>query len=398
MKTMKVFQLSLFAAAAVFAAGASAAPNQTVEAEGEAAMTGTDATAKIKATDEAKKNALRNAVEQVAGTMINADTLTANSTLVSDRVYSHAEGYVKHYELVGEPKVDSGVVSVKVKAEVATADLDKDMQAVRALITRLGNRKIVLLIQEQTVSPTDQVISSGVMGTELTDGFKSDGWTIIDPSYAAGEVKLNSGVNSLGSTEAKRIGQLTKSDYILYGSVAYRQQPTDKMFAGASLFMVTGEYQFTVFATDSGSQLANIAGKLTYNAREDKNISPTISYERTAFELTKKRGQEIMGEVRKAVVEYLSNAEQNGNRLAATVLGLSEYAAVQNFKKVLTAQITGVREVRPGNFGNGKAEFDVIFVGTSDEFAEKIGGKKFQGKNINVTGVTGNTVELTLAK
>ena len=42
-------------------------------------------------------------------------------------------------------------------------DLDKDLAAVKSLVQRYGNRKMVILLQEQTVSPTDQVISSGVM-------------------------------------------------------------------------------------------------------------------------------------------------------------------------------------------------------------------------------------------
>jgi hypothetical protein len=81
-----------------------------------------------------------------------------------------------------------------------------------------------------------------------------------------------------------------------------------------------------------------------------------------------------------------------------TVVGLPDYAAVQGFKKVLSQSVTGMRDVKPGSFGSGKAQFDVTFVGTTDELAEQLGGKSYKGKKVSVTGVSGNTVELTLAR
>jgi hypothetical protein len=234
------------------------------------------------------------------------------------------------------------------------------------------------------------------MASVLTDAFKKDGWTIIDPHFAAGKVKLGSGV---GPAEAKEIGELSKADYILYGNVNYKEQPNDGMIKGAPVYLISGEYHLALFATDSGSQLTDITGKFNSGTEDlGKQGTPLVSYQRTAFDITRHRGADVVTEVRGKVVAYLQSSQQNGNRVVMTVAGLSEYSAVQGFKRVLADSITGVRQVNPGSFGNGKAQFDITFVGSTDDLAERIGGKKFKGKTISVTGVTGNTVEVTLAK
>jgi len=387
---MKAHKLSVLAAA-LCSLGALAAPEYvTKEATGEAAIVDNN---RDRAFQDATHNALRNAVEQVAGVLVTGDTLTSNSTLVADRVYSHSEGYVKSYD-VTEKKEDKGVAVVTVRAKVGTKELDRDLQAVQALIRRFGNRSLVIVINEQTVHTDGSITTSGVVATVLTDGFKQDGWTILDPAFASGQITIGASVGGKGMDEAlvKKIGDISKADYFLYGQVAFRHQDPGQMLKG--LFPVTGEYQLSVFSTDSGSQLAQLAGKL---GLEGKDKPPTISYERTSHDLAIARGADILAQVRKAVIDYLSASEQNGSRLAMTVTGLAEYGAVQNFKKVL-GNIMGVRDVRPGKFGGGKAQFDVVFVGTTDDLADKLGSKKFQGKAVNVTGVSGNTIELTLGK
>lgn len=403
---MKALKLSaLFLAAFAFVAHAA---NDVVEKQvtGEAAIVNGD---EIRARDDAKRAALREAVEQVAGVMISADTLTANSQLVSDRIYANSAGYVQSYEQVGQAQKEGNVVRVTYKVKVGTAQLEKDVLAVKALINRFGSPRLVILTQEQAIDAKGVTTSSGVMSTVLTDGFKKDGWTILDPHFASGKLRLAPGA-TLGPTEVKEIADLSKADYIIYGNVNFRYQavtdsPMLNTATGASgggqlLFPVTGEYDLGVFATDSGSQLAKISGKFDCDMKNpdpSKRVSPLISYERTAYDITTKKGQDIVGNVRKAVLEYLRNAEQNGNRVVMNVSGLTEFAAVQNFKRIVS-QATGVREVKPGTFGHGKAVFDVVYVGETDALAEYLGGKKFKGHTISVTGVTGNTLELTLAK
>lgn len=397
MRTLKLSAILLLAGVAL-AARAEGPGIVVKEASGEAAIVNGD---KIKAKEDARKRALREAVAQVAGTMISSDTLASNSQLISDRIYANSAGYVRKYEVLSA-KEEANVMTVTVRAEVGTAELDKDLQAVRALINRFGNPRLVIITQEQTIAPDGTTTSSGVMASVLTEGFKKDGWTIIDPHFAAGKLRLTSGV-SVGAPEAKEIGTLTKADYILYGNVNYRQQPPPQMFVDATgksdMFLVTGEYEFTAFATDTGAQLGKIAGKLSGDLKDvtKAKISPTLSYERTAFDMSKAEATNVVAQMRSKAIEYLRDAEQNGGRVVMTVTGLPDFSSVSGFKRFLEAQ-SGVRNVERGEFSSGKAQFTVQYAGQPADLAERLESAKFNQKKLSVTGVTSNAVELVLGK
>jgi len=399
MKALKLTVLSWFLVATALAAGKQ--PDfVTQEATGEAAIVGGDTE---KAIRDARNAALREAVEQVVGVRVSAQTLAANNQLITDKILSRTDGYVRKYDIV-DRKEEEGVMKVTIRAQVGTGQLDKDLQAIQALVQQLANRKLVILLQEQTLTPQGESINTETLSAVLSEAFKSDGWTIIDPAFAMGKVRVQPGATTLSNTEAKEIGDLTKADYILYGTVIYRQQKPSKVAVSKDgtplVFALSGEYNLVVFETDSGDQLSNVAGKFA-STRDDLGEEGTVSvsYERTAHDIAKARGPQIVAEVRKPVAEYLQNALFNGNRVVMNVVGLADYAAVQGFKKVLAKELSsGLREMGQGRFDEGKARFDLLFVGTTDDMAEAVGGKTFKGKKVSVTGVSGNSIELTVAR
>ena len=365
----------------------------TKEAAGEAAIVGGNVD---RAAREAKEAALRSAVEQVAGVLVSSQSLAVNSQLVSDQVYSHSAGYVRSYEVLSQA-TDKGVVKVKVRAQVGTAELDRDLQAVQALVKRLQGRKLVILLQEQTIDDKGVTSTSGVTSTVLTDAFKRDGWTMIDPSFAAGKVKVASAV-SLGASEAKEIGTLSKADYILYGTVAFRDVPADGVLVQAgqprTAFPLTGEYDFGVFETSAGGQLAKVSGKL----RSEMSNMSINSRGESAYNLVKAKEGEITGEVRKAVIESLRASEQNGARIVVQVQNAGDFSTLQSFRQQLTVWSAGVRDVGSPQLAGGTGKLEVTYLGTAERLAEQINGKSLGKKKVSVTGVSGNALEVKLGK
>ncbi|MDY7231550.1 flagellar assembly protein T N-terminal domain-containing protein [Hyalangium rubrum] len=402
MKALKLTVVSWLLVATALAAGKQ--PDfVTQEVTGEAAIVAGDTD---KAVRDARNAALREAVEKVVGVRISAQTLTSNNQLIQDKILSRSDGYVRKYDIV-DRKEEGGVMKVTLRAQVGTTQLDKDLQAVQALIQQLGNKKLVILVYEQTVTPDQASITSQTMSTVLTEAFMKDGWTIIDPAFAMGKVRLQPGATALSNAEAKEIGDLTKADYILYGNVTYQQIAPNKKAWGEVddqgnqlLFFVSGGYDLSIFETASGSQLAKVSGGFDNkqnNVGEQGKL--TVSYERTAYEVARVRGEKVVAEVRTPVVAYLNNAFFNGSRVSMSVVGLTDYAAVQGFKKVLAKELSsGLRELGQGTFSGGKGQFDLTFLGTMDDLAEAVSGKTYKGKKVSVTGVGNSTIELTLAR
>ncbi|HYI01704.1 hypothetical protein, partial [Hyalangium sp.] len=360
------------------------------------------------AFQDAKNAALREAVEQVVGVLITSTTLTSNSQLVTDRILSKTDGYVRKHEVLKKEE-ERGVMKVMIRAQVGSGRIDKDLQAMQALVQQLGSRKLIILLHEQTVSSDGTSITSQTMSTVLTQAFAKDGWTILDPNFAMGKVRLEPGVTTLSDVEARELGDLAQADYILYGNVIYRHQPPgntgllpEKDQSGRQiLFFVSGDYSLSFFATDSGTQLTKVVGKFGHSTEDvgmHKKVRPGISYENTAREVTQERGDQVVQAVRAPVAEYLRNAMMNGSRVVVKLNGLSDYGAIQGFMKVLGQSLSGLREMGQVTIKDGKARFDLTVVGTTDTVAESVSGKTYKGKKVNVTGMSGNTIEITLAR
>ena len=365
------------------------------EGTGEAAVVGND---NDKAFNEAKERALRSAVEQAAGVKIDADTLTVNNQLVRDQVFANTSGYVKSFDIVSK-KNEKGVFTVVVKADVITDSLDKDIQAARSLVKRMGRPSLTIVVQEQTVPLSEKVImNSETIATVLTEAFKADGWDIKDAQALNKTLSLE-GAATLGATEIKKIQDLTQTQYVLYGKAALRHQDgKDFVYKDMPIFPVSGEYDLALAATDNGSQITKVSGKLQWNTSVQKSL-PTVSYERTAFDLVKYRKDEIVGPVRKAVLEHFRDQQVNGMEIMMSVSGLDSFGAAQQFQKSIET-IKGVKEAGPGAkpYEKGKATYKVMYLGSSSALAAAVETATFKKRKIEVTSVSGNTLDVSLGK
>ena len=83
---------------------------------------------------EATKAALRSAVEQVVGTMVDATTLVENDKLIEEEILSYSAGMIASSKIVGEPKKSAdGIYTVKVKASVKKTRLEGMLRSASAV-------------------------------------------------------------------------------------------------------------------------------------------------------------------------------------------------------------------------------------------------------------------------
>lgn len=376
------------------------------EAEGEAAIVDGNATAAVQKATEA---AVREAVQQAAGVILESDTVTANSQLVRDQIATHTRGYVHGYKVLSKKQAD-GVATVKVRVEVGRADLSRDLVAIRGLIKRLENKKLVVFLDETALRPDRTATHSSTMTTVLSQAFQKDGWTLIDPSFLMGKVELTSGVE-LGAQQLKRVmGNTHRADYVIYGNVKYiYEEPTGPlaqlMFVNGkqTVFPVNGTYELAVYATDNGSVIAKLSETFDdKNKGKDAAAHPfipeaSLSYDEAAMAAVKRSQGEILGKVRGKIVEYLKSAELDGRRIELKVSGIG-YAKWKRFLAELQAKDPSIRGTDNSHFDHGTALVDLRFVGTADELADRLSRTKFDKRALEVTSVSDGHVEATFAK
>lgn len=147
---------------------------------------------------EATKAALRSAVEQVVGTMIDATTLVENDKLIEDEILSYSAGMIASSKAIGEPKKsEDGIYTVKVKASVKKGRLQEKLRSASAvnvaldgadLFARMTAAKDNLadaeaMIKSVLAKHKDCIIAEAIPGT--------NGKSPIDLDPKTGEVFVN---------------------------------------------------------------------------------------------------------------------------------------------------------------------------------------------------------------
>ncbi len=122
---------------------------RTVTAEGVAAI---DRGALDTARDAAVKDAQKRAVEQAIGLMIDSQTQVENYQVISDKILSRIKGYITRYTVIGQNQ-DSGLLRVRINAEVSMGKLNEDLSAIGVLTGRMhkprtmgGTRPVLITI------------------------------------------------------------------------------------------------------------------------------------------------------------------------------------------------------------------------------------------------------------
>jgi len=88
-----------------------------------------------KDSDAALKNALRAAVEQAVGVLVDTETFVENDNLISDKILSLSRGFVSAYRPIGEPQTgEDGLVTVRIKAEVERTALRNRLKDAKVIV------------------------------------------------------------------------------------------------------------------------------------------------------------------------------------------------------------------------------------------------------------------------
>jgi hypothetical protein len=200
---MKTFKWVLLAALFPVFAFAQGATVVTVEGEGQSGFL--DARDSQTSFEEAKRRAERAAIEAAAGVRLQAQTLVVNNQLVKDEIMAHTSGFLKSSEVISK-NVDKSVWTVKVKAQVITENLDKEIAAARDLVKRIGRPTLLIIIQEQTVIADGKgVANTDNVAAVLADRFRADGWDLKDEKTLDKKALALEGAVTFGATEIKRI-------------------------------------------------------------------------------------------------------------------------------------------------------------------------------------------------
>ncbi len=373
------------------AAPAAAEETKVTEATGEAAIVGDVLAAKAAAKDDA----MRNCVQQVATTVVTAATETDQAQLLSDKIYSHSQGYIRKFDVLQE-KQEGNVWTIKARCEVSEGKLDEDLMAFGIAYRREGMPRIMVMIAEQAINATEasgwwqgggNAADLRVMENSFMDRMSKSGFTFVDPEVLAGKIKLEVVGADPNAQQAREIGQIARAEIVIVGRAIAKPLGTIALDNG-TFYSAVANISARAVETATGRVLASAE----FTGKAGKGFEQTTAGRNALSE----GGRQLAGDLFAKIGKVWAGKQSGTRSVEMVVKGTDDFGKVSAFQTALVNGVKGVKGVELRNMDDGKAELEVTLTGTAAAFATELSGRKLAGFTVKVKKVTQGTVEVEI--
>ena len=330
--------------------------------------------------EDAERDALRNAVEQALGTMVEANTLVQNSMLVNDEIYTKSKGFVNNYSVVNR-NVSGGTYEETITADVSTDNNSKLMNELSRLgiIERqLRDPKIAVIIPEYHISAR-----------------------IPDP---AGETAV---IRKLGEAGFSNITDVSNIRYSLNRLAAFSNNDFQMLANSLNVdILVVGE-AFSQGVGDVGKFLGNghqntgimsckarVEAKI-YVVRTGQILSANGTYgtaaDLTEFIAAKKALNDAGEKMGDYIVSQLIGYGSSSNQSLEVTVVSSDINKINKVTKCLQS-INGVNSAVMTNYASGRGSLAVKYAGSPKNLYDQL--SKLVEFNLLLKEITYNTLTI----
>jgi hypothetical protein len=377
--------LMLFLLSATFAL--SAEESKTVAAEGVAAIQNN---ARDIARDTALEDAQKRAVEQAIGILIDSQTQVENYQLISDKILSQTKGYIKRYNVTSE-SVDSGLLRVRINAEVALGQLTDDLTGIGILLGRMHKPRTMVMIAEQNIGHEMYAWWLGVHGEEtdvsvvensFMDKFTEKGFEFIDHQIAVKEIRVTQAyrVRDLSVAQAKTLGSEADAEVVIIGKAVA------KLYGeiGGGMKSVQADLSARAVRIDTGQV---IAASTTHAA------AVHISEITAGTNALKKAAEQASDEMITKILAVYAKETGGTRSINIMITGLNKTQFVK-FKDVLRNQVRGIKDLHERSFNGTTAKISVDSKNSAQLLSDELLQRDFGTFTVEVVSSTANSLEL----
>jgi len=364
---------------------------QEVIAKGVGAIIGGD---EAKAEDDAKANALRNAVEQVIGTMVQSDVLVQNYQTIEDNIYSHTSGYVQSYDVIGKSKRGENILEVTIRAVVKKGDLKNNLEAIGVLMSRKGKPRVMVLVDEKNMSAHyySWAVDMNTTETEIMNVMMEKGFRFVDKNIAMQKIKKDMVLAAIGGDPmaAASIGTQTGAEVLIIGKAASKAASGGPaVLRQAGMVSCQATLNLRAVRADDGSIIATTSQQAA-SAHIDRLTGGTMALKRAAEAAAQELSAKIIDRWQKDI--YSSTT------INLRLLDVTSFSDLIKFKNMLPVMVRGVQKVYQRDYSNNTALFDLDVKSNATKVAEEMATKDFSPLKIEIVNVTQNTIVAKMVK
>jgi hypothetical protein len=373
------------------AGNAPQAETKEVVAKGRGAILAGD---EAKAQEDAVAAALRNAVENVVGTMVESNVLVENYQTVEDNIYTKTAGYVQKYNIISSSKQMDNTMEVTIRATVKLSDLRNDLEAIGVIIQRKGKPRLMVLVDEKNITENYGVYLSdlNVTETELMNDMMAFGFTFVDPQQSkvniandVVEAAMQGDANAAASI-ATRLG----AEVIITGTaVAKEASGGPAVLRNSGMKSCQANMNLRAIQADNATIIAT-AFAYDNAAHIDEVTGGTQALQKAA----KKAAEQLKDKI----VAVWQKDVYSGGQVQLQVSNISTFTQLNTLKNNLKFYIRGVQAVNQRSFSGGTALFDIDTKGTGEQLASELESKEIEGLKLRVISVTANKVSAQIVQ
>ena len=348
----------------------------------------------VKAKEDAKNAALRNAVEQVVGMYIDSETLVENYMMIEDKIYTRTTGYVQKYDIISTKKQLDNSVEVTIRAVVKVSDLRNDLQAIGIILDRKGKPRTMVLIDEKNLSAhyVHYLINMNTTETTLMNELMNYGFPFVDATQSSANISRDM-VNAALQGDAQSAANIAKrlgAEIIISGTAVSKEASGGpSVVRNAGFKSCQANLTLRAIRADDAVIIA-VASAHDVAAHIDEITGGTMALEKA----TKKAAAELKDKIIAAWRKDVYSSAQ----VQLQVTNISSFSQLNTFKNSLQYYINGLQAVHQRNFEGGTALFDINIKGNAEQLASELEAKEIEGLRVQVTALTANKVTVKIVQ
>lgn len=324
------------------------------------------------ARDQALRDALRKAVEQGVGTFITSETRVQNFQLVSDRIYSKADGYVASYRVISESR-EGDLYRVVVRARVKLDRIEDDLAAIGLLVEEQGRPRIMVVVKPTAGAGMEREM----VETRIVAFLQGKGFPVVDEAT----VKQNLDRDRLrlilagDNQAAMAAGLKSGAEIVIAGTMeqSRRTKPVPYTQSEAEF------YEVRLSCRAISAQSAEVLGASV--------VSRELPYSADA----------AMSEAADSVSAVLVSSILKGWKRRQNITQLhcanASYARVEKFKSEAMAKLRGVQSVITRDLSGTTAVLELVSETTTQELFSMLGSRKLD-IGFRVESFAGNRIDI----
>jgi|APSaa5957512622_1039677.scaffolds.fasta_scaffold43284_2 hypothetical protein len=338
--------------------------------------------------EQAKRAALRQAVEEGVGVLISSQTRVQNFAIIQDDILSRTEGYIREFRITEHGPSDETTYQVEIEAVVGLGGLNESLDALDLLTESMDNPTIICLGRERLREKNGLIDQKwGLLASELRKGLRKANkhFHLAGPIGEFGGEAFDNGEKMAALGQDLGASIIVKGEAEMQPAAGIKVPLSSSTLGGIGIQSAVVLMRVEALWADSGEIFATLstvenAAAVTIQAAYEKGI--------------RNGAEKLTDRLVERLAEDWREKAYSGRLLRLVIEGKRERLTL--FEREFPARIGGIEKLYPRSYSAGRGVYDARSQHTGFQVARSLVAREWEGMDIEVVQVTPNSLKLQL--